>query len=47
MIETDKNGEVTIAYFNADLPTTIQLRLEGLWEGGIPVTATLQYKVKK
>ena len=47
MIEIDEYGEATIEYFNADLPTAIQVRLEGLWEGAIPVTATLQYQVKK
>jgi len=47
MIETDENGEATIKFFNADLPTTIQVNLEGIWEGGIPLATSINYQVKK
>jgi len=47
MIETDENGEATIKFFNADLPTTIQINLEGIWEGGIPLASSISYEVKK
>jgi len=47
MIKTDENGEATIKFFNADLPTTIQINLEGIWEGGIPLATSISYEVKK
>lgn len=47
MIFTDANGEASITYFNADLPTTVQVNLEGLWEGGIPLAKSINYKVKR
>jgi TonB-dependent receptor-like protein len=47
MIFTDENGEATVTFFNADLPTTIQVNLEGLWEGGIPLASSITYQVKR
>lgn len=47
MIETDENGEAIIKFFNADLPTTIQVNLEGIWEGGIPLATSIDYQVKR
>lgn len=47
MIETDENGEATITFYNADLPTTVQVNLEGIWEGGIPLAKSINYKVKR
>lgn len=47
MIETDEQGEAVIKFFNADIPTTIQVHVEGIWEGGIPLVGTASYQVKK
>ena len=47
MIETNANGEAEVTFYNADLETTIQVNLEGIWEGGIPLTATTTYQVRK
>ncbi len=47
MILTDENGEAQITFFNADLPTNVQINLEGIWEGGIPIVASTTYEVKK
>jgi len=47
MIYTDANGEASITYYNTDLPTTVQINLEGLWEGGIPLSKSINYRVKR
>lgn len=47
MIETDENGEAIVTYFNADVETTIQVNLEGIWAGGTPLRASTSYKVSK
>lgn len=47
MIQTDEKGEAQIKFFNADLPATIRVQVEGIWEGGIPITGAVEYKVKR
>ena len=46
MIETNELGEAIVRFFNADLPTTIQVNVEGLTEDGRPLIATTSYRVK-
>jgi len=46
MIQTDENGEAQVAFYNADLSTTIRVQLEGIWAGGIPLVAHTTYQVK-
>lgn len=45
MISTDENGVARVKFFNADLRTTVRIEVEGLWEGGIPLTGAVEYEV--
>ena len=47
MITTDENGEAEVKFFNADLPATIRVQVEGIWEGGIPLSKSVEYIVKR
>lgn len=47
MIEINELGEAVVTYFNADLESTIQVNLEGIWAGGVPLRASATYQVKK
>ena len=44
LIKTDQNGEATISFYNADLPTTIRVDLQGLTLNGVPVAVSTSYK---
>ena len=46
-LQTNEKGEAEVTFYNADLPTTIQINVEGIWEGGIPLATSTQYKVKR
>ncbi len=45
LIKTDENGEATITYFNADLPTRVSIYLEGLTDQGVPIVGAQTYSV--
>ncbi len=45
-ITTDKNGEATVSYYNAEPKTNINILVQGITEKGIPVVATTSYIVK-
>jgi len=47
MVFTDANGEASVTFYNADLSTTVQVNLEGIWEGGIPLAKSINYEVKR
>lgn len=46
-ITINKSGKVTLSYFNADNPTTINITVEGITDEGIPLTGKTRYEVKK
>ncbi len=46
LIRTDSSGKATIKYFNADMPTTITIALEGLTDTGTPTVAQRSYTVR-
>ncbi len=45
-ITINKSRNVTISYFNADNPATINVTVEGITEEGIPLTRKVNYEVK-
>jgi hypothetical protein len=47
LIETDENGEAQFTFFNADLATTIDLKVEGISLNGTPGLGRNSYTVIK
>jgi hypothetical protein len=45
-ISIKNNKNVTLNYFNADNPTTINITVEGITDEGIPLTGKTRYEVK-
>lgn len=45
-IKAVTNQDYLIKYFNADISSTYTIIVEGITSGGIPVTGTVEYKVK-
>ncbi len=47
MIQTDATGKATVRFFNADLNSTIRIKIEGLSLNGIPGHSDFHYQVEK
>lgn len=45
-IELQLNKELRLDYFNAEIPSTVRITVEGLTSTGIPATGTAEYEVK-
>ena len=46
-IYTDENGLINFSYFNSEVPTNVNIRVEGITSTGIPIVLNTQYKVEK
>jgi uncharacterized protein YfaS (alpha-2-macroglobulin family) len=45
-IETDRNGEALVKFFNTDFDATIRANVEGISVSGVPVVGKVGYEVK-
>ena len=45
-VTTDKDGQTTISYFNADPKTRVKVSVQGLSSQGSPISASAEYWVK-